>query len=83
MFTDEDKKTAEALCSNKEFIGLIKKVMLKREESINTTLLSLKTNAELGEIMRADLQAELKIESRLTTLFNLGLPKGEPKVVPR
>jgi hypothetical protein len=83
MFTDEDKKTAEALCTNKNFILLIKKVMLEREEVFNEQLLTLKTNAELGEMIRADIQAEIKIKNRLTTLLNLGLPKGKSKPVPR
>lgn len=82
-FTEEDRKIAQGLCSNPDFIALIKKVMLKREEPINPDLLALKTNEELGEIVRADEQAEIKIKSRLTTMLNLGLPKGTNKPVPK
>jgi hypothetical protein len=83
MFTDEDKKTAKALCSNKNFIELLKKVLLEREDKLTPDLVNQKTNVQLGEIVRADTQAEIKIRDRLTILLNLGIPKGQPKVPPK
>lgn len=72
MFTPEEKETAKALMGNKDFQNLIAKVFLSEEEKIDGEFIKLKTNEELGEVVRANYLAEEKIKARWSKLRQIG-----------
>lgn len=85
MFTDKEKKTANQLLKNEAFGDLLAKVFLETEDKLNSDLIQKKTNAELGEIVRADDLAEQKVRQRFGVLKNLAQEVGgkKPQKVPR
>lgn len=73
MFTDHEKEIAKRIVENEDMINLIKKVFVEPEEKITFDIIKEKSNAELGEIVRANTVAEEKIRNRLIRLKNLAL----------
>lgn len=73
MFTDHEKEIAKRIVENEDMINLIKKVFVEPEEKIAFDIIKEKSNAELGEIVRANTVAEEKIRNRLIRLKNLAL----------
>lgn len=68
QLTQDEKKVAERLLSSKEYVDLLKKVMLSNEDKLHPDQFAAKTNEELGEIIRADYLAEEKIKRRFDIL---------------
>lgn len=80
MFTQEDKDIAKALLSNDKFVELIAKVFLDTEDKLSLELIQTRSNEQLGEFVRADMMAEVKVKTRFNKLKQLGSePVGKPK----
>lgn len=73
MYSQEEKATAKAIVENKSYMELLTKVFLQKEDRINPDIALAKTNEQLGEIIRADLQAEEKIKDRFDILKRLSI----------
>jgi hypothetical protein len=71
-YTAEEKQIAQAIVSNKEYCNLLAKVFLSTEDKLTMEVVREKTNIELGEIVRADLLAENKLQLRWNKLKQLG-----------
>lgn len=77
-FTEDEKQIASKLFENKPAIELLEKIFVDKEDRIDPQLALLKTNEELGEIIRADLLASQKIKDRFARLRNLAV-QGKSK----
>jgi hypothetical protein len=83
-YSQEEKKTAQAIISNKDFCALLAKVLLSTEETLSMEVVRDKTNEELGEIVRADAIAKEKIQIRWNKLKQLGQSNsGKKSSVPK
>ena len=80
MYTKEEKELAKALVENKPYMALLAKIMLEKEDKINSDIILTKTNEQLGEMVRADDLAEQKIANRFNILKNLGTSFGKKPV---
>lgn len=82
-FSEDEKKLARSLTGNAAFMALIEKVMRDVPEAFDASVLD-KTNAELGELVKANVLANEKIAARLSKLKQLGTPPGKVgKVAPK
>jgi len=80
MYTQEDKDIAKALLSNAKFTELIAKVFLDTEDKLSLDLVQTRTNEQLGEFVRADMMAEVKVKTRFAKLKQLASETvGKPK----
>ncbi len=80
MFTQEDKDIARGLMANGKFVELIAKVFLDTEDKLSLDLVKTSTNEQLGEFVRADMMAEVKVKTRFAKLKNLASePTGKAK----
>lgn len=83
-YSQQEKKTAQAIISNKDFCELLAKVLLSTEETLSMEVVREKTNEELGEIVRADAIAKEKIQLRWNKLKQLGQSNsGKKSSVPK
>lgn len=83
MYTKEEKATAKALVENKAYMELLAKVFTGKEDQINPDIVLAKTNEQLGEIIRADMQAEEKIKDRFNLLKRIAVTyEGKGSNVP-
>jgi hypothetical protein len=79
MFTQEDKDIARALMANEKFVELIAKVFLDTEDKLSLDMLS-RNDDELGQLVRADMMAEVKVKTRFGKLKQLASdPTGKAK----
>lgn len=72
MYTEDEKLTAQALISNKDFTRLLKKIFVDAEDKFDPSTIDDRTNEQLGELVRADSLAERKIAIRYSRLLQLG-----------
>ena len=72
-YTKEEKETAKALVQNKSYMELLAKIFTEGFDKVNPDVSLAKTNDELGEIVRADVQAEMKIKARFDKLKGMGV----------
>lgn len=80
MYTKEDRQIAKALCSDPKYLELIAKVFLEEEDKLSIEFVTQKTNDQLGEIVRANTLAEIKVKNRYATLKRLSSETpGKPK----
>lgn len=83
MYTQEDKDLAKQLVAEEKYMELIAKVFLDEEDKLSMELITNKTNEELGEIVRANTLAEIKVKNRYNRLKTLAQgtgQKGTPRV---
>ena len=79
MFTQDDKEIARALLQSDKYVELLTKVFLTEEERITDEVINEKTNKELGEIVRANHLANVKVRTRFAKLKQLASEnKGKP-----
>jgi hypothetical protein len=79
MYTQEDKDIAKALLSNEKFTELIAKVFLDTEDKLSLDMLA-RNDEELGQLVRADMMAEVKVKTRFAKLKQLASETvGKPK----
>lgn len=80
-YSQEEKQIAQAIIGNKDYCALLAKILLSTEEEISMEVVEAKTNAQLGEIVRANALAKSKIQIRWNKLKQLGQASRETKEV--
>jgi len=75
-FTDTEKKLATQLMAEEQYVALIEKVFLQKEDALSHEVILLKTDKELGEITRADAFAEMKVQDRWNRLKTIATKTG-------
>lgn len=77
MYTQEDKHLAKQLVAEEKYMELIAKIFLEEEDKFSIELVTNKTNGELGEMVRANTLAEVKVKNRYAKLKQLAQGSGE------
>ena len=62
-YTEQDRKLAQDLFLNKDYMALIMKAFLQPQEEWTTDVLK-RPNDEIGELVKADVLAQQKITAR-------------------
>jgi len=75
-FTDAEKKVATQLMGEEQYVALIEKVFLQKEDALSHEVILLKTDKELGEITRGSALAEMKIQDRWNRLKTIATKTG-------
>ena len=75
-FTDTEKKLATQLMAEEQYVALIEKVFLQKEDALSHEVILLKTDKELGEITRGSALAEIKIQDRWNRLKTIATKTG-------
>jgi len=75
-FTDTEKKLATQLMAEEQYVALIEKVFLQKEDALSHEVILLKTDKELGEITRGSALADMKIQDRWNRLKTIATKTG-------
>lgn len=79
MYDDNDKQLARQLVADEKYMELIAKVFLTEEEKFTAETILDKTDEELGQLIRANTLAEIKVKNRYAKLKQLAQGGGEKK----
>jgi len=77
MYTQDDKHLARQLVADEKYMELIAKVFLDEEDKLSIEAVSNKTDEELGQLVRANTLAEIKVKNRYAKLKQLAQGGGE------
>lgn len=76
-FTEAERKIAQNIMEEKDILNFLAKVFLETEDKIDREYVTTKNDAELGQIVRADVLAEEKVKLRFNRIKRLGQPTGQ------
>lgn len=77
MYNQEDKHLAKQLVAEEKYMELIAKIFLEEEDKFSIELVTNKSNEALGEMVRANTLAEVKVKNRYAKLKQLAQGGGE------
>jgi len=75
-FTDAEKKVATQLMGEEQYVALIEKVFLQKEDALSPEIIIAKSDKELGEITRGSALAEMKVQDRWNRMKTIAAKTG-------
>ncbi len=75
-FTDAEKKVATQLMGEEQYVALIEKVFLQKEDALSHEIIIAKSDKELGEITRGSALAEMKVQDRWNRMKTIAAKTG-------
>ena len=75
-FTDAEKKVATQLMGEEQYVALIEKVFLQKEDVLSYEIIITKSDKELGEITRGSAIAEMKVQDRWNRMKTIAAKTG-------
>ena len=75
-FTDAEKKVATQLMGEEQYVALIEKVFLQKEDVLSREIIIAKSDKELGEITRGSALAEMKVQDRWNRMKTIAAKTG-------
>ena len=75
-FTDAEKKVATQLMGEEQYVALIEKVFLQKEDALSHEIIITKSDKELGEITRGSALAEMKVQDRWNRMKTIAAKTG-------